>query len=66
MLIWSNGRFVRGSEGLPHPVLDDDGRGSDALTMDVDDDGDLDLVIGRDESGDNEQHTRVFLNPRIR
>jgi len=65
VLVWADGEFVRGSAGLPHPTLADNGRGADGLLLDVDDDGDLDVVIGRDEPSTTVRNTRVFVNPRI-
>ncbi len=66
VLVWAGRKFIRGSEGLPRPTTGDDGRGTSTLFFDVDDDGDLDVILGRDQTDESVRNTRVFVNPRIR
>jgi VCBS repeat protein/IPT/TIG domain-containing protein len=58
-------RWNAGTLAFPDPLSSDDQRGSDVLLVDLDGDGDLDVVIGRDESGDAVRSTRILLNPRL-
>ncbi len=65
ILVQEDGDYRTGSDALPNPLVDDDTRGADVLLLDVDEDGDLDLVIVRDEPNETLRHTRVLLNPRL-
>jgi hypothetical protein len=59
----ADGNFTRGEEGLPEPLDGDDLRGRAVALVDTDQDGDLDVIIGRDTSSDIVRNTRVLLNP---
>ena len=59
-----DGTFTRAGLALPDRLLDD-GRGAAANLLDVDDDGDLDVLIGRDEPFESVRNTRVFRNDRL-
>ncbi len=63
VLVWTITGYVRGEGGLPHAVLVDDGRGAEVRLVDTDRDGDLDIVIGRDEPNETNRNTRVLANP---
>lgn len=57
--------WVRASEAFPDPGTSDDLRGADVVLVDVDDDGDLDVVIVRDGTDETVRNTRVLVNPRL-
>ncbi len=56
--------FSRGSTAFPNPVVEDDGRGAVVSLVDTDGDGDLDIVLSRDEADETARNTRIFENPR--
>jgi hypothetical protein len=56
--------WKQGELGLPAPSAGDNLRGADVAAVDVDGDGDLDLVIVRDEADDTVRNTRVLVNQR--
>jgi hypothetical protein len=50
---------------MPNPLTGDDGRGRTVLLLDLGTgDGDLDLVLARDEANETVRNTRVLTNPR--
>lgn len=59
-----DGSFTRASVALPNPLTNDDLRGRRALAVDIDGDGDDDLIFSRDEGRDTERGTRALFNPR--
>jgi hypothetical protein len=57
--------WVRASQAMPNPLTGDDGRGRTVLLLDLGTgDGDLDLVLARDEANETVRNTRVLTNPR--
>jgi len=53
----------RADAALPSPLGADNLRGFDVLLLDVDDDGDLDVVFSRSEANESVRNTLVLENP---
>jgi hypothetical protein len=66
LLLKLGGVWGSGAKVLPDPSVADDLRGAAAALVDVDRDGDLDVVIVRDESNEAVRNTRVLVNLRNR
>jgi len=56
--------WVRGTLALPPGTEADDARGVSASLLDLGDDGDLDLLILRNDNDESVRNLRTFLNPR--
>lgn len=56
--------WLRGSEGLLDPFVDDDLRGADVILLDADGDQALDILVGRDEPDESVPNTILAVNPR--
>lgn len=52
------------SVAFPNPLLGDDGRGTGVVLLDLGGDGDLDIVLVRNDAGETVRHTRSFFNQR--
>jgi hypothetical protein len=64
VLVAKGSAWVQGSAALPGPPLGDDVHGADVALFDADGDGDLDVVIVRDDPDETVRNTRLLLNPR--
>lgn len=63
VLVDVGGAFQRGTAGLPSTLAGDDLRGAAVILLDVDRDGDLDIVSARSEADETVRNLRVLLNP---
>ncbi|MCE9637954.1 MAG: FG-GAP-like repeat-containing protein [Planctomycetes bacterium] len=60
----SGATWVVATIAMPTPGVSDDGHGEDVRLVDTDGDGDLDIVVVRNDSNESVQSTRIFVNPR--
>ncbi len=63
-LVAGGSSWTRSNLALPHPALVDDSRGAETLVFDADGDGDLDILIARDDADETVRNLRLLLNDR--
>ncbi len=57
--------FIRSSTPFLSPLIADDARGVVIKLVDLDGDGDLDVLIARDTAAESERNLLVFINQRL-